>query len=286
MVTVNAVPTVCSASGNISYQVWNDIGSSYSISSLTGNINYPDNPSSSALITSMEAPPTQATAFGSRIAGYICAPSTGGYTFWVASDNEGELWLSTNDQPANKQRIAYHNGYTASRQWNKYATQKSVVINLVQGQRYYIEALMKQVWGGSCQVVGWLKPGQTGTVPSEVIPGSVLSPMVQNVKIAEINSESPAISQKAASKFRLTAAPNPFNDQTKISFRLNEDANVSLEIYTMMGKKIATLFEGFAEEGLDYSFFFKPDGYHGTQTFMYVLRTPDRIFSERIILQR
>jgi len=102
MVTVNPNLTVCSANGNITYQVWDNIGSTYLINSLTGNNNYPNNPSSSALISSMEAPLNLATQFGARIAGYICAPATGSYTFWIASDNEGELWLSTNDQPANK----------------------------------------------------------------------------------------------------------------------------------------------------------------------------------------
>jgi hypothetical protein len=242
LVTVSAVPTVCSATGNISYQVWNNIGSSYSISSLTGDINYPYNPSSSALITSMEAPPTLATLFGSRIAGYICAPATGSYTFWIASDNEGELLLSTDDQPANKQRIAYHNGNTLPREWNKYLTQKSVVIDLVQGHSYYIEALMKQVWGGSCQVVGWLKPGQSGTVPSEVIPGSVLSPLTgvllspsaSEIKTAEIISGNPEISK---SDVMLLVYPNPLVENV-LNIKLeNLKSEATLRIFTITGIK-------------------------------------------------
>ena len=234
LVTVNAVPTICSATGNISYQVWKNIGSSYSISSLTGNVNYPDNPSSSALITSMEASPTLATAFGSRIVGYICAPATGSYTFWIASDNLGELWLSTNDQPTSKVRIAYHNGFTASRQWNKYATQKSVAINLVQGQKYYIEALMKQVWGGSCQVVGWLKPGQTGTVPSEVIPASVLSPLVLTNKFGERNAENTVLTMQDA---KLFIYPNPLINAVLNIELENLTSEATLRIYTMSGVK-------------------------------------------------
>jgi uncharacterized protein YjdB len=168
----------CSSTGNITYQVWNNLGTSTAVSSLTSIVNYPNNPNSTVLLTSMEGPTDQGDIYGARIVGYICAPSTGSYTFWIASDNEGELWLSTNDQTANKQKIAYHNGYTSPRQWTKYASQKSVAINLIQGQKYYIEALMKEVWGTDNLAVGWLKPGQTGTVPSEVIPGSVLSPIV------------------------------------------------------------------------------------------------------------
>jgi hypothetical protein len=191
----------------------------------------------------MEAPPTSATAFGSRIAGYICAPATGSYTFWIASDNEGELWLSTNDQPAGKVRIAYHNGNTLPREWNKYATQKSVVINLVQGQKYYIESLMKQVWGGSCHVVGWLKPGQSGSVPSEVIPGSVLSPLAgtllsplaSETKIAETNGETAEMSKPDVTLF---VYPNPVTNNDAVNLKLeNLTSEATLRIFTISGVK-------------------------------------------------
>ncbi len=182
IVIVNLLNTGgCTATGFIAYQRWNNIGSSSAVIALTSNVNYPNNPSSTSLITSMEAPTNVANRFGTRIAGYICAPATGNYRFWISSDDNGELWLSTNDQPTNKQKIAYHTGYTGFRQWNKYSTQKSVLISLVQGQTYYIEALMKEATGSDNLSVGWLKPGQTGSVPSQVIPGSVLSPIAATV---------------------------------------------------------------------------------------------------------
>jgi len=165
-----------SATGKITYQKWNNLGSSALVSALTGNINYPNKPSSTIQITSMEATTMQGENFGSRISGYIYAQVSGSYTFWIASDNNGELWLSTNDQPASRKKIAYHTSATGSREWNKYTTQKSVKINMVKGQKYYIEALMKEAYGGDNLAVGWLKPGQSGSVPSQIIPGSVLSP--------------------------------------------------------------------------------------------------------------
>ena len=54
--------------------------------------------------------------------------------------------------------------------------QKSAPINLIAGQKYYIEALQKEHDGGDNLAVGWAKPGQDPSSPSEVIPGSVLSP--------------------------------------------------------------------------------------------------------------
>ncbi|MDQ7032991.1 MAG: T9SS type A sorting domain-containing protein [Desulfonauticus sp.] len=43
--------------------------------------------------------------------------------------------------------------------------------------------------------------------------------------------------------------PNPFNPQTKISFGLPEQSNVSLKVYDINGKNIATLAEGSKESG-------------------------------------
>jgi uncharacterized protein YjdB len=234
-VSVNANQAVCSATGNITYQVWNNIGNSIAVSSLTSNINYPNNPTSTTLISSMEGTTNLGDSYGARIAGYICAPATGSYTFWIASDDNGELWLSTDDQPANKQKIAYVNGYTWIQQWNKYATQKSAVINLVQGQKYYIEALMKEATGIDHLAVGWLKPGQSGSEPSQVIPGSVLSPLPLNSKIGEIQVENPVTSLHLDVK--LLVYPNPLTDNA-LNIKLeNLTSEATLRIFTISGVK-------------------------------------------------
>ena len=127
-------------------------------------------------LPSFEAPTNWADNYGTRMRGYITAPATGNYTFWIAGDNNSELWLSLNDNPANKVRIGWVSEWTDSRQWDKYSTQKSAAITLTQGQRYYVEALQKEGGGGDNLAVGWAKPGESTSAPSEVIPGSVLSP--------------------------------------------------------------------------------------------------------------
>jgi transglutaminase/protease-like cytokinesis protein 3 len=228
-VTVN-IP-VCSAAGNITYQVWNNIGGSTLISSLTGNINYPNNPTTTTLITSMEGVTNQANEYGSRIVGYLCAPETGSYTFWMTSDNQGELWLSTNDQPANVQKIAYVDVSTLPRAWNSYSSQKSAPVNLVKGQSYYIEALMKEAYGGDCLAVGWLKPGQTGTVPSEVIPGSVLSPL-GSIKAKEVTNSN---FEQATTDIKLEIYPNPLTNNELNIIIVNLFSKATLKIFTISG---------------------------------------------------
>ena len=74
----------------------------------------------------------------------------------------------------NKVEIASVPDWTDSRQWNKYSTQKSAPspITLTAGQRYYVEALQKEGGGGDNLAVGWAKPGESTSAPSEVIPSS------------------------------------------------------------------------------------------------------------------
>jgi PQQ-dependent dehydrogenase (s-GDH family) len=163
----------CTGTGSINYQRWNNITGT-TIASLTSNANYPNNPTTSGSFNSFEITTNSGDNYGMKVYGYICPPTTGNYTFWIASDDNGELWLSNGTNPSNKTRIAYHTQWTNSREWNKYATQKSAAITLTAGQLYYVEALMKEGGGGDNLAVGWAKPGQATTVPSEVIPGSQL----------------------------------------------------------------------------------------------------------------
>ena len=90
---------------------------------------------------------------------------------WVARDN-GELWLSTDDNPATASMIASVPGWTDSCQWDKYSEQQSGTISLSAGGTYYIEALQKEGGGGDNLAVAWQGPG----ISQQVIAGSYLSP--------------------------------------------------------------------------------------------------------------
>lgn len=139
-------------------------------------------PTSTSILTSFEAPTNVANNYGQRIRGFITPASSGNYTFWIAGDDDVELWISTNDTPASKVRIAYHTSSTSARQWNKFSTQKSAVIALVAGQRYYIEALGKEASGNDNLAVAWRLNNTSNPVngsAADIIPGSVLSPYAE-----------------------------------------------------------------------------------------------------------
>jgi xyloglucan-specific exo-beta-1,4-glucanase len=174
--------TVGAATGTILREYWTGI-SGTAISDLTSNTNYPNTPSGSEQLTSLEGATNWADNYGTRIRGYIHPTTSGSYTFWVAGDDNVDLYLSTDDTPANSSKIAYVSGWTNSKVWDKYSTQQSAAINLVAGQKYYIEVLHKEGGGGDNVAVAWQGPG----ISQQVIDGSYLSPFVQ-VKSALITT--------------------------------------------------------------------------------------------------
>ena len=178
---------ICSASGNILLERYDGV-SGTTIANLIAEPNYPNSPTETSYLTSFEIPSNIADNYGVRIRGTICAPETGTYYFWISGDDNVELNISTDNTEANKVKIAYHNNWTSSREWNKYSSQKSAGIVLTSGQSYYIEALMKEGGGGDNLAVGWRKPSNGNAAsPIEVIPGSYLSPPVILPATSEIN---------------------------------------------------------------------------------------------------
>ncbi|RYD36627.1 MAG: DUF1800 family protein [Verrucomicrobiaceae bacterium] len=121
---------------------------------------------------------------GERLRGYITAPATGNYYFWIAANNAAELWISNDAEPVNKvlrAKVAGPVG-TASREWDAQPAQKSRWLSLTAGRRYYIEALHNTGSGGTSShlSVGWFAD-PTGTTENPiangdgVLPGHLLS---------------------------------------------------------------------------------------------------------------
>jgi len=135
------------------------------ITDLTSNSNYPNRPSVTTRLTSFEAPINAGDNFGARIRGYITPPTTGNYTFWIAGDDQAELWLSTDSTMAKRKKIASVTAYTLSRQYTKYPAQKSALIALTAGKKYYIEALQKESTAGDNLSVRWQLPNGTIEMP-------------------------------------------------------------------------------------------------------------------------
>ncbi|THU40192.1 T9SS type A sorting domain-containing protein [Niastella caeni] len=217
--------------GSILRQWWTGI-SGTAISNLTSNSNYPNNPSGSSQLTSLEAPTNWADNYGTRIRGYIHPTASGSYTFWVAGDDNTELYLSTSDNPAGATRIAYITGWTNSREWNKYSTQQSTTINLVAGQKYYIEVLHKEGSGGDNIAVAWQGPGIT----QQVIAGTYLSPFIPGGSGARQSTTQ--VMEAGMNENAFSLYPNPAN-AGRFTILLPEiTENAVVKIYDNLGRMV------------------------------------------------
>jgi hypothetical protein len=160
------LPSLPPTYGAIIREWWLDIEGT-NVTDLTSDSRYPNDPDGSEFLDLFEGPRNWGNDYGSRLYGWLMTPESGEYTFWIASDDSSELWLSTDEDPANGQLIAYVDGWTNSRQWTKYTSQQSRAISLQAGQKYYIEALMKEGGGSDNIAVAWQPPSGV----QEVISG-------------------------------------------------------------------------------------------------------------------
>ena len=120
------------------------------------------------------------TNYGERVRGYLTAPVTGNYYFWIAGSDSAELWISDDGEYVNQLRrasVLAYNGGTSYRVWNTQTNQQTRWLSLVAGQKYFIQVLHKagattpDHWS-----VGWLlDPTGTNSTPSGIVPGYVLS---------------------------------------------------------------------------------------------------------------
>lgn len=106
--------------------------------------------------------------------GWIIAPETGTYTFWIAGDDNAEFWLSSNNKPDGKALRCSVSGWTDTGEWTKYPSQRSAAIQLTAGQARYFEIFHQEGGGGDHMAVAWTRPGMAeGT--RDIIVGNALA---------------------------------------------------------------------------------------------------------------
>lgn len=195
------------AQGTVTGKGFLNIGSGTAISDLTGNAKFPDKPDVKYYYPYFEwnatgdintaANNAYADNYGAQMQGYFYPPSTGDYIFWVCSDDLSNLYLSTDDDPANKKLIAQEVGWSNPRMWDTIGSGSTIEaknsstftgtewtaktaaggakITLTQGKAYYIEALLKEGGGGDNLAVAVADP--KGAIDATLpIPGKYLSP--------------------------------------------------------------------------------------------------------------
>jgi YD repeat-containing protein len=152
---------LAAGSAGLLQERWNNIEGD-DVEDLTVSAAYPNRPDSRTALGSFEIASNSGNNYGTRVRGYLEPTVSGLYTFWIASNNEGELYLSSDANAANKVRIARVDNHIVPvgvRAWDMYSEQKSVQIQLEAGQRYYIETLQKENNSNDHLSVAWQRAG-------------------------------------------------------------------------------------------------------------------------------
>jgi hypothetical protein len=130
-----------------------------SVQNLLSSPKFPNQPDQVTWLKNFfEAPIDVGDEYGQEMHALVKAPLTGQYTFWISSDDNSRLLLSSDRSPDNLQPIAEVPDWTWPREWEKFPQQKSVFIPLVKDSLYYLSALMKEAYGGDNLALRWRLP--------------------------------------------------------------------------------------------------------------------------------
>lgn len=143
-------------------EIWEGV-SGNSVANLTSSPKYSGPPDLIDALSLAEFANYSSAGYGARVSGWLTPQASGSFHFYVSADDSVELWLSSDENPANKTKIAYASSYTGNKDWTKYASQKSAAIALTANRSYYLEVLYKNGTGGNHMAVGW-QPAAGGNI--------------------------------------------------------------------------------------------------------------------------
>src|SRR4051812_6064719 len=89
---------IADPAGTVSYKKWINMGGD--LNALKGDFRFPNRPNFYNVLASLEDPsPDDSNAtndnYGVQLQGYLVPPVSGNYNFYVSSDDQSELYLST-----------------------------------------------------------------------------------------------------------------------------------------------------------------------------------------------
>ncbi|MBI4660836.1 MAG: hypothetical protein HY735_18525, partial [Verrucomicrobia bacterium] len=211
--------------GSLLFEVFNDVGAPpalTAVSNLTATAKFINNtPDFTGYLTAFDTRTIYPTdineLYGARISGLFTAPSNGLYRFFIRSDDGSQLFMNTNSvnstDASKKVLICKEDDCCDPFGDASGGPTVSPDIQLVGGQRYYIEALLKEGTGGDYVQVALREKAVAGSPPSsppESIPGVLLSAFANPDGAAITISEQPQSltvgeGSGAAATFKVTA---------------------------------------------------------------------------------
>jgi len=144
-VTAQTLP----GSGVAVVDYWFNIGGT-TLDALQSDQRFIDNkPDQTTYLYAADMPADKYDNYGARLSTLFIPPVTADYTFYISSDDQGSLSLSTDETVAKLTEIATVQSWSSTHQWDKEDNQKSEPIHLEQGKRYLIQGLVKEGGGGN-----------------------------------------------------------------------------------------------------------------------------------------
>ncbi len=154
--------------GFIERQLYLNLSGSQAVADLTNSPSFPNSPDLVDFLPTMGWPAANIyDNYGGRMAGILVPPVDGTYYLAVESDDNSQLFLSTDESLVNRVLISFEPNWGGS-----FDANTSTAITLKGGQHYYIEGLMKEGGGGDYFYVGWKTP--TNASSWDIIPGTFL----------------------------------------------------------------------------------------------------------------
>ncbi len=181
------------AQGFVSIREYHGIGGT-ALSAAYADADFPDNPDVNTIATYLEWPQSGdinvnppgnvRDNYAWTAMGYIHPPETGEYRFFVATDDNSQMWLSTDEDPANAVQITQESQWRGVRSYGDEDESNSDPIFLEAGKAYFFEVITNEGGGGDNMAVAWSLPSDEGTAPengSNPISGEYLSPYISTI---------------------------------------------------------------------------------------------------------
>ena len=171
---------IVATGGLATHETWTGIA----VDATTVTFAWTTPPTTTATLPTAEIPAAASGPVAQRLRGYLTAPETGMYRFWISGDDSAELLVSNDSEPINLFSRASLATATVFQGWA--AAAQAPILWLEAGQRYYWEARTVNQLDTGHVSVGWLLPSQGGTdpmaasTPGAVIPAYALSPWLDS----------------------------------------------------------------------------------------------------------
>jgi hypothetical protein len=155
------------------------------------------------------------------IYGWIVPPESGNYRFGLATDDNSELYLSSDESPDNSILIANETGWSGVRNYQTVGgtsdanAKQSEAIALEAGQQYYVELIVAEGGGGDNAAVAWTFSADGD--PAPVVDGALPIPAEYLWSFLPVNDEIQLVSASPAD-----GDTGVYFDNTSISFGLRD----------------------------------------------------------------